>query len=1372
MSACVYRPKVEGTDNPSKLFDELTRYYGPDRRDDAITMYAASQLPSIARQLQDKEKDSNGEPTIEALNEVLPLDSVILDKETDINVLRRNLGAVNAKGENILYDIPQDVMVKVNDFNLKHSKYTATVHKTVGGKYYIQVDERNAANKVEAANQMFSNNLYNRLRAILNRAGFDVKVEDTKEYNGIFDPLNMQKTVDNLKTIIKIAKGEKGEEAFPEEFAHFIIEGLRNEPFVQRLLKTITSEIIQSVLGEEYNTYDELYNGDEDMMQREVAARILQSHILGTPIAIEKPKSLLERLWERIKSIFKSIKESDIDNAIEEANTGFAQLADAVVNESIIPLIDTTNFSRALYSTAKSVNRLQEIAEKGLGIASKRLVILKSKTKSGKVDKAIEANVKTIDDQVKKKQYALACSSFLKDTLSALEGLNRDIKQNLREANTIQTIKSNSKVLRQIEEFMLGYADIVKEMKIMPSIRERGEADLEEQDAIEIAGNAALVDKLLDELRDLYKEKRYEVLLNFLEMYYGKEQLITVGKDKGKQLSITQIMDMADHDIGFLDQMISSMSDASDPMLSIVHRITVEQQDKRDDELKDIFSNLKVLEKELRDAGYTSDFMIERDADGKKTGNFISDIDYIKYYKERSEYKKQLKEEGKDATEMKVALEKWENSHTEDLINPYSRGTIKQVERIPKRSMYKSNALNGLSQAQRKYYDAMIDFKQQLQALIPNRYIHTYRAIQIPQNFFEGVGTNPINTAKQFFTHLQDRFVRREFDLDYGEDIIDPATKRVILDFSGNPLQKLPVYYTGRLKDMDRLSTDVTSSMIAFASMAVNYSKMSEIIDAMELLRSFIHEREFSVTSGDSSLYEQFSNAGRKFINKYTKKGKAGNIGKRIDDFYESVIYGHKKIDQGSIPIPGTNKSLDVAESLDALKEYTGLVGLGLNTFSAISNVTVGKMQLWIEAAGGEYFGVRDLIKARAEYYKLLAPYMGELNDSTKSSKMAILIDEFDALEEFYNDLKNTKYTGVMRKFMDNASLLFMQNMGEHYLHTGTMFAILYSRKVKLNGQDTSLYNAMDIAYATTSDGKKVGGRVIFKDGSKLEDGTELFSNKHLEELRTLSDKKAQGKISKEEEARIGELKQIQATTNKYLREVRFQINKVNQSLNGAFNERDKGAIHRNALGRLAMQFRQWMPGHYYRRFAGTYYDAMLGQWREGYYRTLGKFTLNCLRDISKAKFQIATNWKSLSNHEKANMKRSLAELMIFASLAGLIAMLGPVKKDKDNTWHDRMLAYQLRRLYLEAGASIPLTPDFFKNITTMLQSPAAAIKSFNNLAGLLEFWNIWNEVESGRYKGWSVYRRDFVNAIPVYGAIRKNIDLPNETYMFNVFDK
>ena len=112
---------------------------------------------------------------------------------------------------------------------------------------------------------------------------------------------------------------------------------------------------------------------------------------------------------------------------------------------------------------------------------------------------------------------------------------------------------------------------------------------------------------------------------------------------------------------------------------------------------------------------------------------------------------------------------------------------------------------------------------------------------------------------------------------------------------------------------------------------------------------------------------------------------------------------------------------------------------------------------------------------------------------------------------------------------------------------------------------------------------------------------------------------------------------------------------------------------------------------------------------------------------------------------------------------------MGP-PKEKKGLWAQRVLLYQMKRLQLEISAVIPIHPDIIDNLWTMLQSPIPSIKSFNSLGDLAQFWNIFNEIESGRYKGWSEYSRDAYNTIPYVHHFRKLKDITDEDYMFNIF--
>jgi hypothetical protein len=228
-------------------------------------------------------------------------------------------------------------------------------------------------------------------------------------------------------------------------------------------------------------------------------------------------------------------------------------------------------------------------------------------------------------------------------------------------------------------------------------------------------------------------------------------------------------------------------------------------------------------------------------------------------------------------------------------------------------------------------------------------------------------------------------------------------------------------------------------------------------------------------------------------------------------------------------------------------------------------------------------------------------------------------------------------------------------------------------------------------------------------------------------------------------------------------------VRKVNDSLNGAFSANDKGAIHKKAVGRLVMQFRQWMPAHYMRRFARAHYDADLEQWREGYYTTVVKTLSQMWKESRKAKTMTLKYYNVLSEHEKANLRRATAEISEFLMLMVLVRLGGRVK-DRDRSWLDKMALYQIRRMHLEVGASMPVNGGFFSNIFTLLQSPAASINTFEKISKVIQFWNAFDEIQTGRYQGWSEWQRDLYLSFPAFGQIRKAIDFDDS--MFSVFEQ
>ena len=119
------------------------------------------------------------------------------------------------------------------------------------------------------------------------------------------------------------------------------------------------------------------------------------------------------------------------------------------------------------YNTNKTISRLQKDVEEALAVASKRLLIRKSREKSGgKIDDSEVEALKNLKIFITKKQYTKGCLAFLKSSLSKINNLQKELKGKL-DKSTMNQIRSNSRTLREIKEFSEGYTEIIKEMKII-----------------------------------------------------------------------------------------------------------------------------------------------------------------------------------------------------------------------------------------------------------------------------------------------------------------------------------------------------------------------------------------------------------------------------------------------------------------------------------------------------------------------------------------------------------------------------------------------------------------------------------------------------------------------------------------------------------------------------------------------------------------------------------------------------------------------------------------------------------------------------------------------------------------------------------------
>lgn len=1324
-SSCEWIPSVKG--KPSNLFKDLINVTGDRER--AKQLYALSIQKDVQKVLKIDKFDELGEPRLTDILDSVGDPATFLGRDS----YRKYIG--NKENLSQWYSSFEEAFSKEEEIRNKYKTYAFNV-TTDGKKFRVNISDKSVGlNKMR--DTVFNGTLQNKLLGILRRLGFDVERNSTVDNAGRLSASKARENAEGLKTVIQVTQGIEGEQAFPEEFAHLMIEGLHAHPLVIRMLDRLNDEAVKEVLGEDYEKYKDLYSENKELLRKEAAGKILADTILRG-----NKDTLAERIYSQSMQRLSRGNTKDIDAAIKEAEEAALAIAEDFEEPETMTYFDKDAVLNApeFYKLKEEVKEFEKAAERAYEMMHKKVKIASLRSKVRQQNSKENKTISKMRKYIQRKEYASSCFAFLDFALDDIQNLYDriwDFKESYSRERGLETeeISKAFRLLRKIATSLSAYSDVVDQLTAVSSM-DNIEQVLTNDDIIDLENKAKEVQALIKNLINTYKKARFNTIFEFYGYYWGKDKVIASMSGK-EDFTLKDILEMAPPDISGVARLLNSMEDASDPLLAITDNIFKYVRHQRDQETFRQIQEIKAAQTAyVKETGSRdTSFMYVKDKNGIPTGMIISDIDYEKYYAERSEFKKKLQEDKENSKEyIDARMAQWDQENTENIV---LREGI--TERRPKKSKYPSNALNNLTPAQRKYYDAVMPIKGNLDLRLPSKLIHTHRAVQKRATIFDAIVgniTNPKKAFNQIKGAMRQAWTSVVDDTEYGETIDDEGIlqdnskgRQILLDFAGNPVRRIPTPYISRLEDMSALSTDFTDSLIAYAGMTINYDYMSRIADAMETIKDFIGDRDIQQTAGKNMLYEKFKGEkGETFKRPYVKKGKDSVIYEAFDGYLKRNLYGRTK-DEEIIYVG--NKALNYGKAGDNYKWYTSLIGMGYNIFSFGSNTTMGNAQLLIEAMGGfenhNTYNIKDLAKAVKFYGANLPGGMADHYRDLPKNKLTLLLTKFDPAENFQEDVVDSNTArGAASRTLSVFDPYNGMSAGEHYLHSVIMAAYLNHVKVKVGNKEMSLLDAYEVKTKVAKNGEKM--TVLELPAGATIDGKPV--------------------------------------TEKTLFEIKSRLQTISHRINGAYNEIDKGQVNNKVLGRLLFQYRQWMPAFYMNRFKSSRYNASTEDIEEGFYITTFNFLKQNIVDITHAKFQIATRWKQLTPTQRGNLLKALTEMGLFGILTMLLHFGG--EPDKDDGAVLNYLRYMGYRLKLELGSGAP-TFEFPKNILTLFQSPLPALEKGDYLLNLFGVWNMFDIIESGKFEGWSEYERDLYYAIPFVRNIGRAGDLYEGD--FNIFN-
>lgn len=1330
---CAIIPKVKNRNGQvvdSKLFKDLLSFTS-NNRSETVRLYLITKNDSFIRDWNSKlTLDENNEPTLRSLlqktnfSNIIPESKVLerLNKEIgyyDRGIDRPTLWVNN--DENY-----QKLLQKAISFNQTsdfRDDYVAKIIKiqdTESPRSFIgvKVEKRNKLNSIEADKMSYNVNLNNRLRDILAANGISIgaltDLERRMGINGVTDFDVARTAANGMIEMIRLANGIEGEKALPEEFAHFAIEAMGESPLINRLINNLSSSgLIGEILGDEYETYNTLYKGDDAKLAKEAAGKLLAKHLLKSEPIGQKPyKNLLERVISAIKSFFKTMNANQIQKAMYEADKDFGRLARDILNGRMDEEINVGNINSSglFYQTNERVQRDRKLLQDIMNNELKRLKIYEKRNPNSQFSANQRLLIDRLELELADNNEVEGIYAFLDNALEELQKVSSRLEM-LR--NTPATnANERASVLRDVRNYMYSYKNIIEDIR-RALVDEERYTDNRYGQRVRVALDNASI--LIGDLFVKYNDVSMPLFVDFIKPFIGENIMIPFGKFKGKVIKAEDLVKMADEDISIFDRWLDSMADSSDYMLKIMDQAVKKSKEQARLRTIDVMKQLQAATIKLEKAGIkNTDWMFERDSKGNLSGNYISEINQALFKEKVREMFKSLNEKygknpiGENAEKYKKERQAWFNANME----------IVNGKKVPKMSIYGNKQYQRLNAAQKEYYDTVMNIKSQLDSYLPEKYTTLTNAVKIRKDLLERVKSSDgvKSGAKQIWESVKDEFIRRTDDVDFG----DRAT---VKDFEGNEVQTLPIYFT-KLKEGESandLSTDIVSTLTAYAAMANDYDEMNKVIDVLELGRDLLRERQVTQTQGGKPLVEKFKAVGRKVESKLTKEGEATRFIQRLNDFFEMQVYGRYMADEGTFG----STNIDKGKVANFVNRVTSMNNLALNVLSGISNIATGKVMMRIESFAGEFFNEKNTITADRIYGQSLPEYLAEIGNRVKTSKLALWDELFNVMQEYEQNVREVNFdrkTWFSRMF-GTSTLFFMNNAGEHWMQNRTSLALADAYKMKApNGKIVSLWDAMEVV-PIDKNNKKAGAKLQLKQGYTKADGSAFTQDDII-------------KFSRRSAA-------------------------INQRMHGIYNKADRSAVQRLAIGRMGIMFRKWMRPSWNRRFKSATYNYDLDAWIEGYYRTSGRFLLQLVRDLRETQFNLTARWNELTPTEKANIRRALTEVGHFLAVMAIIGLI-EWSDDKDRPWLVRMLEYQSRRLYTELGAMIPGKSMISEGLK-IINSPAAGVNTIENMLDLTKLLNPWNyidELQSGRYEGHSTAYKSFFESpiIPMNRTIYRGL--------------
>ena len=245
----------------------------------------------------------------------------------------------------------------------------------------------------------------------------------------------------------------------------------------------------------------------------------------------------------------------------------------------------------------------------------------------------------------------------------------------------------------------------------------------------------------------------------------------------------------------------------------------------------------------------------------------------------------------------------------------------------------------------------------------------------------------------------------------WWKNLTTSTDKQYLSTLGGEIYRQIPIGYS-RALDVNESSNDILSSLMKYSLEVHHFKAKNDVLGGVDGITAVLEKyKPFDPTQQSKA------------------KSELNNRRDAIKKFIKQVFYNETRASDAWYD-----------KAIDFFAKGTSVMRMAIKPSNALANIIMGNYANFAEAYGGRNFTTKDLLKAEAQYFNLIA---------TNPQKLANMLNTLDAIQGRYNIEVGQDFKSMKSKIgIDN--IFTLQDLGEHQIQGVAMLALLEAKKVPI----------------------------------------------------------------------------------------------------------------------------------------------------------------------------------------------------------------------------------------------------------------------------------------------------------------------------------